>query len=158
GHYTKVRENKVLFEASVMDLVDASSELHEVVHCIFAPPPELARMLAPEHLGLLQYELALARHVFAHRPRSVADVRAYQGITFVDDARKVADWLRPDQTRWWRAGLAFAHAIGLLDDDEQPTWRRASWPSRARVVEHVRACEHAVRATPTPARGPRSRR
>jgi hypothetical protein len=149
GHY--VRAPKVWLEASVMDLVEAATEFHEVVHAIFAPPRELRRALAPEHYGLLQFELALARVVFAHRRRQIADVRAYQGITFVDETRKVGDWPRCDRTRWWRTGLAFAHEIDLLRDD-QPTWRRPTWPSLARVRAHVRECDEAVRATPSPAR------
>jgi hypothetical protein len=145
GHY--VKGSKVWLEASVMDLVEAATEFHEVVHCIFSPPKQIASLLAPEHYGLLQFELCLARAVFPKR--KIAEVRSYQGITFVDEDRKVGDWPRCDRTRFWRVGLAFAHEIGLLVDN-RPTWKRASWPSRDRVRAHVRECDEAVRATPSP--------
>lgn len=135
GHFVDVDKRRVYLESSILDPLSVASELHEVVHCIVAPPRPLRRVFA-EHHGLLQLETALARVLFRHCRSQIDDVRAYQGITFLDDTHRVGDWPHHERTAWWRLGTALMHELGFLADGK-PTWRRGTWPDATVLRAHA---------------------
>ena len=112
--------------------------LHELSHVAWWHPRNGMDAIDDEG-GMIAYEFHVVRAP-AGRRRALQYLRTdYVRFTAVNAEEPDGDWtayevdtLRQDRgvlwkQSWWTSGLKEAVALGLIDENNQPTWRRASW-------------------------------
>lgn len=112
--------------------------LHEMMHVILTPtkrvtgyPQEIALDSMPEDLFVLQYERCVARLLSGEIYDRVCDWQSETETWFINGPReRLYDVWGFERTGGWRAGFAFARALGILDSNNRPTWRRPRWTRR----------------------------
>lgn len=113
--------------------------LHDMMHLLLLPPKELvdpddALELVPEDFVLLQVERAVAKLMHAATCHSVVKWQEETIVCLFDELVGLAPWDRElprvpnyEQNIAWTDGLVVARALGVLDDEGQPTWRWPTW-------------------------------
>ncbi len=112
--------------------------LHEMMHLACTPtkrftgyPQEIALDHMPEDLLLLQYERCVARLMREEIHDRVCDWQAETSTWFLNGPGEfLYDIHGFERTGGWRAGFALARALGILDHNNRPTWRRPRWTRR----------------------------
>jgi len=105
--------------------------LHELVHVITQPPWQNIEH-TPEDFILMQFERALAAAYFS--PWAYDRIVHWQECTEVSATGTSLGTLTElgvsqpyFRAAWWRAGFVFCRKLGILDENNRPTFRWPDW-------------------------------
>lgn len=101
--------------------------LHELVHVITQAPYSTIDQQPEEHM-LFQFERALAKEVLdRYDYERVVKWQEWTMMRVVGDGVALGSYPYYWSTRWWKEGYRRCRLVGLLDNDNRPTFERADW-------------------------------